>query len=221
MWKREEAVKPGSGQSTPTGQTAPSHGSASGSPQPEAGQQDGRNVVNVGKSVVIKGALHGSEDLTIEGQVEGTIRAQVVAKALVVLGAVNDTIAVPEKGDIRGGGTVDGDIVSPRVAIAEGARFCGRVAMPRTSVPPRQAQQPYNAVAWAAMTARRRRPATSPRVPRPLAGSSLWPGRDRRRTEGRCPAPAAPPARGREDHRHKARLTDGEVGWYCRLEVRS
>ena len=100
MWKREEAVKPGSG------------------------QQDGRNVVNVGKSVVIKGALHGSEDLTIEGQVEGKSKAQVFAKALVVLGAVNDNIAVSEKGDIRDGGAVEGDIVSPRVAIAEGARFC-------------------------------------------------------------------------------------------------
>ena len=111
MWKREEAVKPGSG------------------------QQDGRNVVNVGKSVVIKGALHGSEDLTIEGQVEGKSKAQVFAKALVVLGAVNDNIAVSEKGDIRDGGAVEGDIVSPRVAIAEGARFCGSVAMPRTSVP--------------------------------------------------------------------------------------
>ena len=32
---------------------------------------------------------------------------------------------------------------------------------------------------------------------------------------------AASPARGREDQRHKARLTDGEVGWYCRLEVGS
>ena len=221
MWKREEAVKPGSGQSTPTGQTAPSHGSASGLPQSEAGQQDGSNVVNVGKSVVIKGALHGSEDHTIEGQVEGTIKAQVFAKALVVLGAVNDTIAVSERGDIRDGGAVDSDIVSPRVAIAEGAYCCGRVDMPRQSVPSRQAQQPYNAVAWAAMTARRRRPATSPRVPRPLAGSYLWPGRDRRRTEGRCPATAASPACGREDHRHQARLTDGEVGWYCRLEVGS
>ena len=83
MWKREEAVKPGSG------------------------QQDGRNVVNVGKSVVIKGALHGSEDLTIEGQVEGKSKAQVFAKALVVLGAVNDNIAVSEKGDIRDGGAVE------------------------------------------------------------------------------------------------------------------
>ena len=205
----------------PCGGSAPSHGSASGLPQSEAGQQDGRNVVNVGKSVVIKGELHGSEDHTIEGQVEGTIKAQVFAKALVVLGAVNDNIAVSEKGDIRDGGAVDSDIVSPRVAIAEGAHFCGSVDMQRQSVQPRQAQQPYNAVAWAAMTARRRRPATSARVPRSLAGSYLWPGRDRRRTEGRCPAPAAPPARGREDQRHKARLTDGEVGWYCRLEVGS
>ena len=49
MWKREEAVKPGSGQSTSTGQTAPSHGSASGLPQSEAGQQDGRDVVKVGE----------------------------------------------------------------------------------------------------------------------------------------------------------------------------
>ena len=221
MWEREEAGKRGSGQSTPTGQTAPSHGSASGLPQSEAGQQDGRDVVNVGKSVVIKGELHGSENLTIEGQVEGKIKAQVFAKALVVLGAVNDNIAVSEKGDIRDGGAVDSDIVSPRVAIAEGAYFCGSADMQRQLVPPRQAQQPYNAVAWAAMTARRRRPATSPRVPRSLAGSCLWPGRDRRRTEWRCPATAAPPARGREDQRHKARLTDGEVGWYCRLEVGS
>ena len=103
MWKREEAGKRGSGQSTPTGQTAPSHGSASRLPQSEAGQQDGRDVVNVGKSVVIKGELHGSENLTIEGQVEGKIKAQVFAKALVVLGAVNDNIAVSEKGDIRDG----------------------------------------------------------------------------------------------------------------------
>ena len=194
MRKREEAVKPGSG------------------------QQDGRNVVNVGKSVVIKGALHGSEDLTIEGQVEGTIRAQVVARALVVLGAVNDTIAVPEKGDIRDGGTVDGDIVSPRVAIAEGARFCGSVAMPRTSVPPRQAQQPYNAVAWAAMTARRRRPATSPRVPRSLAGSYTC-GLDAtggaQRGGGRPPPPLRPAAARTNGTRRDSRTVrwDGTAAW--------
>ena len=171
MWKRDEAVKPVRGQSTPTDQTAQSHGSASGSPQLEAEQQGGRDVVNVGKSVVIKGALNGSENLTIEGQVEGKIelndhvltigpngkiKAQVVAKALVVLGAVNGNITVSEKVDIRDGGAVDGDIVSPRLAIAEGAHFRGSVDMQRKSVQPGQAQQP--------------RPATQP-APQPQAAS--------------------------------------------------
>ena len=157
MWRREEAVHPGSGQSMPTGQTAPSHGRASGSPQPEAGQQGGRDIVSIGKSVVIKGELTGSEDLTVEGQVEGKIelkdhvltigpngkiRAQVVAKALVVLGAVTGNIAVSEKIAIRDGGSVDGDLVSPRLAIAEGAHFCGSVDMQRQSVQPGQARQP-------------------------------------------------------------------------------
>ena len=157
MWKRDDAVIPVRGQSPPTGQTAPAQGRASGSPQPQAGEQGGRDGVNVGKSVVIKGELNGSEDLTIEGQVEGKIalkdhvltigpngkiKAQMFAKAVVVLGEVNGNIAASEKVDIRDSGAVDGDIVSPRVAIAEGAHFHGRIDMQRTSGQPGQAQQP-------------------------------------------------------------------------------
>jgi cytoskeletal protein CcmA (bactofilin family) len=102
--------------------------------------------VNIGKSVVIKGELNGSEDLTIEGHIEGKIelkdhvltigpngkiKAQVFAKAVVVLGEVNGNVTASEKVDIRDGGSVDGDIVSPRVAIAEGAHFRGSVDMQR------------------------------------------------------------------------------------------
>jgi cytoskeletal protein CcmA (bactofilin family) len=105
-----------------------------------------RDVVNIGKSVVIKGELNGSEDLTIEGHVEGKIelkdhvltigpngkiKAQVFAKAVIVLGEVNGNVTASEKVDIRDGGSVDGDIVSPRVAIAEGAHFRGTVDMQR------------------------------------------------------------------------------------------
>ena len=148
MWKRDEAVKPTSGQSTPGGSTVQSQGSASASSQFESRQQIGRDVVNIGKSVVIKGELNGSEDLMIEGQVEGKIelkehvltigpngkiKAEVFAKMLIVLGEVNGNIAASEKVDIRDGGSVDGDIVSPRVAIAEGAHFQGSVDMQRKS----------------------------------------------------------------------------------------
>jgi cytoskeletal protein CcmA (bactofilin family) len=105
--------------------------------------------VNIGKSVVIKGELNGSEDLTIEGHVEGTIqlrdhvltigpngkiKAQVFAKAVVVLGEIVGNVTASEKVDIRDKGSVDGDIVSPRVAIAEGAHFRGSVDMQRKAV---------------------------------------------------------------------------------------
>jgi cytoskeletal protein CcmA (bactofilin family) len=105
-----------------------------------------KDVVNIGKSVVIKGELNGSEDLTIEGHVEGTIqlrdhvltigpngriKAQVFAKAVIVLGEVTGNVTASDKVDIRDNGSVDGDIVSPRVAIAEGAHFRGSVDMQR------------------------------------------------------------------------------------------
>jgi cytoskeletal protein CcmA (bactofilin family) len=105
-----------------------------------------KDIVNIGKSVVIKGELNGSEDLTIEGHVEGTIqlkehvltigpngkiKAAVFAKAVIVLGEVTGNVTASEKVDIRDNGSVDGDIISPRVAIAEGAHFRGSVDMQR------------------------------------------------------------------------------------------
>ena len=105
-----------------------------------------KDIVNIGKSVVIKGELNGSEDLTVEGHVEGTIqlrehvltigpngriKAQVFAKSVVVLGEVTGNITASDKVDIRDNGSVDGDIVAPRVAIAEGAHFRGSVDMQR------------------------------------------------------------------------------------------
>ena len=70
MWKRDEAVKPVSPQpAAPAAPVAPTQSAAS---QPEPRRIE-RDVVNIGKSVVIKGELNGSEDLTIEGHVEGKI----------------------------------------------------------------------------------------------------------------------------------------------------
>ena len=107
--------------------------------------------MNIGKSVVIKGELNGSEDLTIEGQVEGKIelrqnvltigangriKAQVFAKAVIILGEVTGNVTATEKVDIRDNGSVDGDIASPRVAIAEGAHFRGAIDMQRAGAKP-------------------------------------------------------------------------------------
>jgi cytoskeletal protein CcmA (bactofilin family) len=129
--------------------------------------------VNIGKSVVIKGELNGSEDLTIEGAVEGTIqlrdhiltigangriKAQVFAKAVIVLGEVTGNVTASEKVDIRDNGSVDGDIIAPRVAIAEGAHFRGSVDMQRKTAGAQPAAKP--AVAAPASTPAA--PATTP-----------------------------------------------------------
>lgn len=149
MWKRDEAVRPATGQ--PAGPQPPAPVSA-GAPSPRLDTVHSleRDIVNIGKSVVIKGELNGSEDLTIEGHVEGTIqlrdhvltigpngriKAQVFAKAVIVLGEVTGNVTASDKVDIRDNGSVDGDIVSPRVAIAEGAHFRGSVDMQRKATP--------------------------------------------------------------------------------------
>ena len=94
--------------------------------------------------MVFKGELTGSENLNINGQVEGTInlpqhlltigpngqiKAHVTAKSVVVVGNVIGNITATEKLEIRTNGSVEGDIASPSVAIAEGAHFHGSIDM--------------------------------------------------------------------------------------------
>ena len=174
MWKRDEAVKP----PTPPTPAVPATAAVPAAPAVsstsfETRSAGARDVVHIGKSVVIKGELNGSEDLTIEGHVEGKIelkdhvltigsngriRAAVFAKSVIVLGEVVGNVTGTEKVDIRDNGSVDGDIVSPRVAIAEGAHFRGSVDMKRSPT--------------AGATARQRpRPRSSPSQPRRRAGA--------------------------------------------------
>ena len=151
MWKRDEGAKPtgpGSPGSAPAqpGNAPLAADAAPPRPAPTSDALRGqeKTVVNIGKSVVIKGELNGSEDLTIEGQVEGKIelrqnvltiganariKAQVFAKSVIILGEVTGNVTATEKVDIRDNGSVDGDIAAPRVAISEGAHFRGSIDM--------------------------------------------------------------------------------------------
>jgi cytoskeletal protein CcmA (bactofilin family) len=151
MWKRDEGVRPAGAPGAPPAAQPPAQAPQTPNVEPAAGATRptatfARDVVNIGKSVVIKGELSGSEDLTIEGQVEGKIelrqnvltigpngkiKAQVFAKSVIVLGEVVGNVTASEKVDIRDNGSVDGDLVSPRVAIAEGAHFRGSIDMQR------------------------------------------------------------------------------------------
>jgi cytoskeletal protein CcmA (bactofilin family) len=112
--------------------------------------------MDLGKSVVIKGELSGSEDFTLYGQMEGSIRlpdhtltigphadikAEVSARAVVISGAVTGNVRAAERVEIQATGSVTGDIAAPRLAVAEGAVLSGKVVMPEKSAGPRRAQQ--------------------------------------------------------------------------------
>ena len=157
MWKRDEAVKPpvptGSGPAPSVG--APPIAESVRTPnEPQRGME--RTTVNIGKSVIIKGELSGSEDLTIEGQVDGKIelrqnvltigpngriKAQVFAKSVIILGEVTGNVTATEKVDIRDNCSVDGDIAAPRVAIAEGAHFRGSIDMQKAGTGTKPAEK--------------------------------------------------------------------------------
>jgi cytoskeletal protein CcmA (bactofilin family) len=106
---------------------------------------------HIGKSVIIKGELSGSEDLYVDGVVEGTIqmqsnnlvigpngqvRASVHAKGVAVQGKVEGNIRAIERVELRKSAAVVGDIFTQRIAIEEGAYFKGKVDIQREAAKP-------------------------------------------------------------------------------------
>jgi len=145
MWKRDEAPRPAGVTGNPASTSSESTVMPGWSDPVRGVQRPMKDdLVTIGKSIIIKGELSGGEDLTIEGQVEGKvelrdhvmtvgpngrIKAQIFAKAVVVLGQVTGNLTATEKVDIGQNGSVEGDVVAPRVAIADGAHFRGSIDM--------------------------------------------------------------------------------------------
>ena len=102
------------------------------------------DVANIGKSISIKGDLTGNEDLVIEGKVEGkvelpnnqltvgangTVKAEVSAKSVVVIGRVAGNVKGSERIEIQATGIVEGDVAAPRLVVSEGAVVNGSIQM--------------------------------------------------------------------------------------------
>jgi len=102
------------------------------------------DTCTLGRTVIIKGELKADEDLIVEGQVEGridlphhlltigphaTIQGEVRANVLRVLGTVKGDAEAVESISIRNTATVEGTLVAPRVGMAPGASFLGRIDM--------------------------------------------------------------------------------------------
>ncbi len=98
----------------------------------------------IGKSVVIRGELSGSEDLYIDGDIEGTItltenrltvgpnarvRANIAVRDLVVLGQLTGNVNASGRVDLRQSSSLHGDIVAGRLSIEESAVLKGSVEL--------------------------------------------------------------------------------------------
>ena len=96
----------------------------------------------IGKSLVIKGEVTGSESLYIDGKVEGSINlsgnrvtvgrngqvaANISAREIVVLGKVRGNVTASDRVDIRSEGSLTGDVTAQRISIEDGAFFKGGI----------------------------------------------------------------------------------------------
>ena len=148
MWKRREEKT-----NNPVGATMPANPMREETilpPPPSTTEgigEAGRETTNlaaahIGKSLRIKGELRGSEDMYIDGKVEGSIelrdhqltvgptgevQANVNAKKVIILGSVKGNIHAVDSVDVQKSGSLVGDIVVAGVVIAEGAYFKGSI----------------------------------------------------------------------------------------------
>ncbi len=96
----------------------------------------------IGKSLIVKGEVSGSESLYIDGKVEGAINlpgnrvtvgrngqvaANISAREVVVLGKVRGNVHASDRVDIRSEGSLTGDVAAARISIEDGAYFKGGI----------------------------------------------------------------------------------------------
>jgi cytoskeletal protein CcmA (bactofilin family) len=107
----------------------------------------------IGKSLIIKGELSGSESLYIDGKVEGAINlsgnrvtvgrngqvaANISAREVVVLGKVRGNIQASDRVDIRSEGSLTGDVIAQRISIEDGAYFKGGIDIRKPGQGPKE-----------------------------------------------------------------------------------
>jgi cytoskeletal protein CcmA (bactofilin family) len=122
-------------------------------PRPVSTTTTTADQATIGKSLVIKGEVTGSESLYIDGRVEGSISlagnrvtigrngvvaANINAREIVVLGKVRGNLTASDRVDIRSDGSLTGDVVAARISIEDGAYFKGGIDIRKGGQPTQQ-----------------------------------------------------------------------------------
>jgi cytoskeletal protein CcmA (bactofilin family) len=144
MWKPTNSPSP-----TPPPSPEPQRSHSPSAPEPLSAPRPAssppintQEQATLGKSLVIKGEVTGSESLYIDGRVEGSINlpgnrvtvgrngvvaANISAREIVVLGKVRGNMTASDRVDLRGEGSLTGDVVAQRISIEDGAYFKGGI----------------------------------------------------------------------------------------------
>jgi cytoskeletal protein CcmA (bactofilin family) len=144
MWnKRKEEEYPPKPAATPVANNPVKESPVmSSAPAPATHASDSRGPAIIGKSVMIKGQIFSREDLTIDGEIDGSVelhehrltvgpngklQAGVKAREVVVLGTIHGNVEASDKIDIRKDAKLVGDIKTTRIVIEDGAYFKGSI----------------------------------------------------------------------------------------------
>jgi cytoskeletal protein CcmA (bactofilin family) len=155
MWKpNQPAANPPAPE--PARPTPPAATPAFDTRSAAAGAIPNSEQATIGKSLVVKGEVTGSESLYVDGKVEGSINlpgnrvtigrngqvaANINAREIVVLGKVRGNCQASDRVDIRSEGSLTGDVIAARISIEDGAFFKGGIdirkpgAEPKTGAP--------------------------------------------------------------------------------------
>lgn len=145
MWTKQQ---PQSEPAAPAQAAKPSVVAFSNPPAPGLGQSSpARSCARLGSSLQIKGHITGTEDLQIDGTVDGPISlrgheltvgpaaqltSEVHAREVVVYGKVVGNVHARDRVDVKSDGSVIGDISTARISIEDGAHFKGRIEIDPT-----------------------------------------------------------------------------------------
>ena len=182
MWEKKKTPEPplastlGTPSDLPT-EAVPSQPAAtsSGVSSAAGGPGGGQSLAQIGKSLKLKGEITGSEDLYIDGEVEGTVElkgnsltvgpngnvhADVSARSITILGRLQGNVKVGERTEIRKTGSFGGELLTAQIVIEDGAVFRGSIDI----VKPGQNAANTPAADGPARTARKQKGPGTPRI---------------------------------------------------------
>lgn len=168
MWKssrrEDEIMTPTSEPNTIGSPTTPAAVAPLRTAEPVRESARSSEIATIGKSVVVKGELSGSEDLVVDGEVEGSIalrgqsltigpngrvRANIEARNVILHGRVDGDIHASERVELRKSASLSGDITTARISIEDGAFFKGTIDIQKPEPAPKMEPRPQTTTAAA------------------------------------------------------------------------